>query len=287
MTEKPPLSKEESIKMLRTRQISAWNDKRIAVQQWNPDLRKADLHGINLEREDLTPDNIQDIQPGGADLNGAALQEADFRNSNLSYVYFKGALLRQADFRGATFYRTNFTGARLPQANFKGATLIYVDFSGADVSGVEYDKKTKCVGIRVDSCFGSEMFKRFAQDQAFIEELQTKNWWGKPLYNLWNIFADCGRTPWRWLGWSIVFAVYFGLIYFFMGTDGLEITSKLPQTFSTYLYYSVVTFTTLGFGDVVPKTSSAAWWVMAEVILGYIMLGGLISILATKLARRS
>ena len=53
------------------------------------------------------------------------------------------------------------------------------------------------------------------------------------------------------------------------------------------IYYSVVTFTTLGFGDIVPQTQEAAWWVMAEVIIGYIRLGGLISILATKLARRS
>ncbi len=52
-------------------------------------------------------------------------------------------------------------------------------------------------------------------------------------------------------------------------------------------YYSVVTFTTLGFGDVIPTTQVAAYWVMAEVILGYIMLGGLISIFANKVARQS
>jgi hypothetical protein len=53
------------------------------------------------------------------------------------------------------------------------------------------------------------------------------------------------------------------------------------------VYYSVVTFTTLGFGDITPIISTAQKWVMAEVITGYIMLGGLISILANKLARRS
>ncbi len=54
-------------------------------------------------------------------------------------------------------------------------------------------------------------------------------------------------------------------------------------------YFSVVTFTTLGFGDVTPKSDSviAQCWIMLEVILGYIMLGGLISIFAEKLARRS
>jgi hypothetical protein len=49
----------------------------------------------------------------------------------------------------------------------------------------------------------------------------------------------------------------------------------------------VVTFTTLGFGDIIPVTTKASWWVMAEVVTGYVMLGGLISILANKLARRN
>jgi len=53
------------------------------------------------------------------------------------------------------------------------------------------------------------------------------------------------------------------------------------------VYYSVVTFTTLGFGDITPKTLGSAYWVMAEVVNGYLALGGLISILANKLARRS
>jgi len=51
-------------------------------------------------------------------------------------------------------------------------------------------------------------------------------------------------------------------------------------------YYSVVTFTTLGFGDIIPQNSTAAIWVTIEVILGYIMLGGLITIFASKLSRR-
>jgi hypothetical protein len=55
----------------------------------------------------------------------------------------------------------------------------------------------------------------------------------------------------------------------------------------SFIYYSIVTFTTLGFGDIYPKPGWLQFWVALEVILGYIMLGGLISILANKLARRS
>jgi len=43
----------------------------------------------------------------------------------------------------------------------------------------------------------------------------------------------------------------------------------------------------LGFGDITPAIEVAQWRVVGEVIMGYLMLGGLISILANKLARRS
>jgi hypothetical protein len=47
--------------------------------------------------------------------------------------------------------------------------------------------------------------------------------------------------------------------------------------------------TTLGFGDITPKVDQ--WFlqivVTIEVVLGYIMLGGLISIFSNKLARRA
>ena len=81
---------------------------------------------------------------------------------------------------------------------------------------------------------------------------------------------------------------------YFSGTDKERLNDfqkmlddgKHPD-FWSYLYYSVVTFTTLGFGDIVPITNIARIAVGTEVILGYVMLGGLISIFANKLARRS
>lgn len=67
-------------------------------------------------------------------------------------------------------------------------------------------------------------------------------------------------------------------------TPALEIKHHTP--FAPY-YYSIVTFTTLGFGDVVPVNLAGQILVAIEVILGYLMLGGLISIFATKVFRLS
>jgi hypothetical protein len=49
----------------------------------------------------------------------------------------------------------------------------------------------------------------------------------------------------------------------------------------------VVILSTLGFGDKKPATVEGSFVMMLEVLLGYVMLDGLISILANKLVRRA
>jgi hypothetical protein len=138
----------------------------------------------------------------------------------------------------------------------------------------------------VSTCYGSQAVKSFAQDQDYIEELRDSSPWGSFKFWVWYIFADCGRSFLRWASWSVVFALFFAYIYHWMGASHFKL-DHLDFSFLAMTYYSVVTFTTLGFGDIKPLTETAAMVVMAEVILGYIMLGGLISIFANKVARRA
>jgi hypothetical protein len=139
------------------------------------------------------------------------------------------------------------------------------------------------MGVCLNGCIGSPRFIRDAKDNEFIEEFQGDN---KILWALWSVTSDCGRSVGRWIFWSIIFAGYFAGIFFLLGREG-HFKMELPFNLFTAIYYSVVTFTTLGFGDVTPISSIAMIDVTLEVILGYVMLGGMISILATKLARRA
>ena len=81
-------------------------------------------------------------------------------------------------------------------------------------------------------------------------------------------------------------ALFFALIYLAFGPNSFKLKPG-GYTWFSFFYYSIVTFTTLGFGDITPIKWYTEILVTIEVILGYIMLGGLISILANKLARRS
>ena len=153
--------------------------------------------------------------------------------------------------------------------------------------------------------------KRDIQDEQFIEAFREQNHF---FYWLWAWSSNCGRCLSLWALWSLIIVSIFGAIYAhhipypnWMPQDGFMEDFMCPrmaiddardatsasdkeskdETFFTPYYYSIITFSTLGFGDIKPKNLSAEILLTVEVILGYFFLGGLISILASKLARRS
>jgi len=165
-------------------------------------------------------------------------------------------------------------------------------------------KITKFATNEIFPILGERSTKRYPiiartiNDDDYLMKFKKKH---PKLFFFWWISADCGRSIFRWAFWSMIFAVFFGLIYSNITVPGwlpdliqnflLNINPKLtftsPPNVFTPFYYSIVTFTTLGFGDVTPTNFWGEFWVTLEVILGYVMLGGLISIFANKIARRS
>jgi hypothetical protein len=198
--------------------------------------------------------------------------------------------------RNSRLVGANLTGCRLLHTDLSDADLSRSDVSGADLQGaslantrvemIRYDRKARFRGIRVATCYGSSRFQRFAQDQDYIEEFKEAY---PAAYRVWLIMTDCGRSMLRVVLWSIGLIALFALIYLALGADAVKVLHEetLGWNAFTAFYYSVAVFTTLSFGDVTPRTMLAATVVMTEVITGYVMLGILISILATKVARRS
>lgn len=266
--------------------VEAWNAWRKKYPGIVPDLQGADLGAAQLQRARLSAAKLQGANLTEASLQGADLRAAKLQGATLWEVNLEGADLRMAQLQGARLWRAKLKDADLGAAQLQGAELLEANFEGADVRSIEFNRRGRYRGIRVATCYGSPRFKRFAQDQDFLEELRS-DWMGRMIYWVWLIFADCGRSFLLWLCWCVAMAVGYGLGFYSMGEAAFELKSKLPWGLGSMIYYSVVTFTTLGFGDVIPNTLKAARWVMAEVITGYVMLGGLITIFATKLARRS
>ena len=242
----------------------------------------------------------------------AVFHEAYFYNEvNFRRALFQGIL----DCTGTWFSETTtFNNATfLGTANFTGAQFVAV----AAFRDVRYIPNTLLQFVRdklgrrrhyptefyLDSQHVDEVenpfFKRYVADQQFIRAFNQAN---PVLARLWRWSSDYGRSLALWASWSILFVFLFAIAYRFpfpswMSLGLVDLTphfhqitgaySGQPLTFWDCFYFSVVTFTTLGFGDVVADNTAARFLVTLEVIFGYVMLGGLISIFANKLASRS
>jgi uncharacterized protein YjbI with pentapeptide repeats len=140
--------------------------------------------------------------------------------------------------------------------------------------------------------------KRYIEEEQWLESWRTSKFWRKPVFVIWELTSHCGRSFWLWAVWAVIIIFIFAGIYYCwvdvvynvsdMWTDKIEpdIRPSEPD-FWTYMYYSIVTFTTLGFGDVIPLNNTARAAVWSEVVLGYIMLAVLLTIIGNRVARPS
>lgn len=259
------------------------------------------------------------------DFSGNAHQKFIFTNTVLTGSFFNGCNLIGADFSGSTVNRTNFSNAKLLYAKFVSCNLEECDFidsdlcssdlsfanihlanfSDANLNGVSFKlecivervksafssktSKDNFIGCRVEYSYGNERLKKAINEEVYIEEFAKEN---PRSYKLWLISSDCGRSIKLWLLWSLVVVLIFAAAYYGLGNCKFHFAKDIlpfaeEKKYLLYVYYSVVTFTTLGFGDITPITIGAMAVVVLEVILGFIMLGLLISILANKVASRS
>jgi uncharacterized protein YjbI with pentapeptide repeats len=271
---------------------------------FNANLSHADFSGANLRRADFT----------GADLSHASLDNARARHAGFGMCRLDNASMFQAMLSMCTFSKASFQGADVQCADLSMARLREADLSHADftessfkaadlsMSNVAHSifnntdlrqarlrlvrgyRQAKWIGadIRDINFAGAYIMRRFVMDQNYLKEFRQSGRFAPFLYMLWKISSNCGRSMALWSLWICVLALVFAVIYYFIGFE----PGPYPTPVSS-LYFSVVTMMTLGYGDAVPNTTAGQVVAMIEVVIGYVMLGGLLSILSNKIARRS
>jgi hypothetical protein len=271
----------------------------------NADLGKAELHNADLKRANFYRANLR-----YASLKGTDMERANFERAHLEGTRLDEVNLRGASFDGAYFENAELVNIMVGPAG--GDAGVFTSFRNARLGDSIITLHPQCneqlrrkaakaisKGIVNNVQFSDTTFGREVRDESWLNDLKTnidgepapiKRWWKKTWFRIWGISCNYGRSFWMWLGWAFGIALLFGFLYStfneafnYAGHPFEEVSSFMP------FYYSIVTFTTLGFGDITPCHD--CWWAQAivtlEVTFGYIMLGGLISIFANKLARRN
>jgi hypothetical protein len=279
---------------------------------YGTDLSNANLKMVSLKGADLSGANLSGAELYKADLSGAYLTEANLQGSYLAEANFNGADLRgcilqgadltEANLGGVNLSKSDMTDVNLTQADITNANLNHTKLSSANLIGLRYGNfhsmRGHYLGIRgLDSCYGNAIFVRDAKDQDYLDTMEhnidqmpssgTRRA-RRILFEVWR-FIDYGRSLTKPFLYAIILASFFGVIYAFdmFLSWGLMDYSGSAQSLFTPFYYSIVTYTTLGFGDITPQHWIGEIIVVAEVVLGYTTLGLLLSILANRVARQS
>lgn len=253
----------------------------------------------NCEYSDFTDSVIEKSYFIGTNLKNTIFRKSDLtgsdiRKSKLQNADFRGAILTGITWHDSLQMIWNKVGKHTIGFNF----LILPSFVYKNTPGISNTK------ISTAEFANSEHLEKFIKDEQFIQEyyLDAQQYQiMKYIVKIWGITSDYGRSLFRWFTLSFFLMIAFGLVYDdflcpiwlydplanFLSTLDPKIEINSVDTWLSPYYFSIVTFTTLGFGDVIPKNLAAQLWIVVEVIIGYIMLGGLISLFANKLARRA
>ncbi|MEM9203751.1 MAG: pentapeptide repeat-containing protein [Actinomycetota bacterium] len=278
------------------------------------DLRNAKLNGADLSGASMRDVNLDDAELIGARLDGADLSDANVRravlgrasmvdatlfNADLSEASLTDADLTKADLRAATLDEARLLNTTLLDADLTHASLLDADLEGADVTdatlrganirGIHlrsvrgFDSADWVEVLIGDTEFeGAHLIRRVILDQNYLHEFRNRDRTHAVIYQVWRVTSDCGRSFGRWGLLTAVFATVFAIAY-----TQVEIDYGDYETTLSPLYFSVVTLTTLGYGDALPASMPAQILVLIEVIVGYVMLGGVLSIFANRMGRRA
>jgi uncharacterized protein YjbI with pentapeptide repeats len=143
---------------------NAWRDENVDI---TPDLRNANLRGMDLSGTYLSNADLSDANLTGMDLRKAFLRDATLTAANLSDANLIGANLRNANLNDAYLRRTNLSFADLFSANLRRADLSRADLSGAYLSRADFS------GAHLNGADLSHAFLRSA-DLSRAELLKSK-----------------------------------------------------------------------------------------------------------------
>ena len=256
----------------------------------NAELTGADLSGANMEWADLSraglgKATLRNTRFFHANLDSTTLTGADLQHCDLRSTSLQNARFHEADLRDADFTSADLSGADLSKARVEHASFMHANLQRANLYRVTGFEKASWISadMRGVNFSGAYLLQRFAADQNYIKEFKERSAYTHVLYYLWWISSDCGRSVLRWLSFICVVGLVYAGLYTQVEIDygGHNVIWFTP------IYYSFVTMTSLGYGDIVPRTVAGEMLVVSEVLIGYIMLGGLLSIFANKLARRA
>ncbi|MCL1035975.1 pentapeptide repeat-containing protein [Shewanella submarina] len=241
-------------------------------------LRRADLEGIDL---------VNHHHKQGYDMAHADFYRANLSGAHLFHLKLNDANLMKADLRDANLHMADVDNANLLGVKWNGAKIENINVGRSlmqerladkalevNENDIALDYYEQAEEIYRDLRKAAEREGLFGMSGNYIRHELTMRRYQMPristersVSKLIDLFCGYGEAPLRVVGFSMVLILICAVCYFFTGLSygGEELvfspTESISEQFSLFfncLYYSVVTFTTLGYGDFTPIGYSRA-----------------------------
>ncbi|WP_407332718.1 ion channel [Enterovibrio sp. 27052020O] len=240
------------------------------------------LRGIIVKRADLQDINLVRHGPGG----GYDLSHANFYRSNMTCAHLfnakfdHGSLMKadlhDANIHCASFINCNLLGVKLTDTkidNIKVGHTLQQEAEGRRAEKrndmeTALDLYEQSEEIYRDLRKASEAHGIFTMAGYFLQKELTMRRYQMPYFSTQramsktvDLFCGYGESPIRVVFFSLALILISAMLYFVTGIQfsgepvGYSAEQGLSgnlQAFAECLYYSVVTFTTLGYGDYIP-----------------------------------
>lgn len=274
--------KKKLVEALESKNINLWNEYRQQNHERRIFLDGIDLSNCDLSHVDFTNTSLRGSSFFRSNLTKANFIGASIENSYLSASDLSGALLEDIDLRGirargaAVDAQTLFFNCRVNnKTDLTGVGLAHARIDPALRSRLEYN-------IRKISWH--QWYKKGTIAEQIWKRLWVQSFW---------IMSDYGFSTSRLIKTFFLFAFIFAAVYYMAGliaypgiienlfeVNGEQMDPRIVPLRA--IYFSIVTMTTLGFGDLHAAVSSVAGHILLiiQVLIGYLLLGALITRLA-------
>jgi len=275
-----------------------------------------ELEALNSKNKNLSNSNLSN-----ANLQNINLVNCDIQNSDFSKANLENASLYGANLKGCNLFKVNLKNANLNNSNLENCNLLGVNFENTKLRNIKWGENYKVVNeIEAETAYKNKDYKlakekyREAEDiyraikismqsqtlgeetgQFFIREMIAKRKQfdrfsgsriGSKIIEITTGYGEkLGNIAFTILG--IIIACMF--LY---GIEGISYQGKILGFFSddfsfistlgNLFYFSVVVYSTVGFGEMVPIGPLGKSIMIFEGIIGGLVLAILIIALYKK-----
>lgn len=240
------------------------------------------LQGISLKKANLR--NVNLVIPGSAegyDMRGADLYRANLEHAHLFNINLEGASLMKANLQLANLHCAQLQNSNLLGTKLTGAKIDNIKIGShvqQEAIAKKADKDNDLVKARDFYEQSEEIYRNlrkaaegngiytlaghYARKELTMRRMQYDKWSQKRIVSkAVDLFCGYGESPINVILFSLMLIFVCAILFFLFGVQSEEgiiqlsfeksFLDNLMNFFST-IYFSVVTFTTLGYGDIQP-----------------------------------